>query len=92
MQLAGGGIAIDVSFAAHGPRVAVTQLDDRVALVDPRRHAIVGRWRASRAGQTDGAAFSPDGQRVATVDFDGFLREWHTAGGRSALSAVKASE
>jgi WD40 repeat protein len=92
MRLTGGGLAIDASFAGHGPRVAVTELDNRVAVVDPTHHAIVARWRASHTLQADGAALSPGGQRVATVDFDGFLREWRAVNGRSILAPIRASE
>jgi WD40 repeat protein len=92
MRLAGGGLAIDVGFARQGPRVAVTQLDNRVAVVDPTRRAVVARWQASRALQADGAALSPGGQRVATVDFDGFLREWRAIDGRSILNPIRVSE
>jgi WD40 repeat protein len=92
MHLSGGGGANDVSFADHGPRVAVSQLGDRVAVVDPARRAVVARWRAATTLLTAGAALSPDGQRVATVDFDGFLREWRAADGRGTSPPIRASE
>jgi WD40 repeat protein len=92
VRLAGGGLAIDVSFARRGPDVAVTQLGNRVAVVDPPRGAVVSRWQASRSLQANGAALSPGGQRVATVDFDGFLREWRAADGTSTLPPIRASE
>jgi WD40 repeat protein len=92
IHLSGGGLAIDVSFARRGSRVAVTQLDDRVAMVDPNRDSVIARWRASTAMQTTGAALSPNGQRVATVDFDGFLRQWRAADGESVGPPIRASE
>jgi WD40 repeat protein len=92
MHLPGGGVASDVSFGQRGPRVAVSQLGDRVAVVDPARRAAVARWRAATTLLTAGAALSPDGQRVATVDFDGFLREWRAVDGKAMLPPIRASE
>ncbi len=92
MHLAGGGGANDVGFADHGSRVVVSQLGDRVAVVDPARQAVVARWRAATTLLTAGAALSPDGQRVATVDFDGFLREWRATDGKGTLRPIRASE
>ena len=92
VHLHGGGLALDVGFAKQGPRVAVTQLENRVAVVNPPRDAVLARWRASTAQQMTGGALSPDGQRVATVDFDGFLHVWRAANGSSAASPTRASE
>ena len=92
IRLRGGGAAIDVAFGGRGPAVVVTQLSNRVAVVDPSRHRIVARWVASTAGQTTGAALSPDGRRVAGVDFDGYLHEWRASDGHRISPPTRVSE
>ena len=91
-HLTGGGGANDVSIADHGPRVAVSQLHDRVAVVDPTHRAVLSRWHDPTDGLTLGVALSPDGRTVAAVDLDGLLREWRAADGRPTLSPIRASE
>jgi WD40 repeat protein len=87
-----GGEAIDVAFAARGTTVAVTQLGNKAAVIDPAHRKILARWNGSpTASYMLGAALSPDGKRVATADLDGYLRVWDAATGRPAMSAIRAS-
>jgi WD40 repeat protein len=90
--LRGGGEAIDVAFAAHGTTVAVTQLGNKAAVVDPAHRRILARWNGSPTAQYMlGAALSPDGTRVATADLEGFLRVWNAATGKQVLPGIRAS-
>jgi len=90
--LRGGGTAIDVTFAARGTTVAVTQLGNKVALVDPARGKVLARWNGSgTALYMFSAALSPDGSRVATADLEGYLRVLNTATGRPVLPDIRAS-
>jgi len=90
--LRGGGEAIDVAFAARGTTVAVTQLGNKAAVVDPAHRKILARWNGSPTAQYMlGAALSPDGTRVATADLEGFLRVWNAATGKQVLPGIRAS-
>ena len=90
--LRGGGEAIDVAFAARGTTVAVAQLGNRAAVVDPARRKILGRWNGSPTAQYMlGAALSPGGTRVATADLEGYLRVRTAATGKQLLPAIRAS-
>ena len=90
--LRGGGEAVDVAFAARGTTVAVAQLGNRAAVVDPARRKILGRWNGSPTAQYMlGAALSPGGTRVATADLEGYLRVRTAATGKQLLPAIRAS-
>src|SRR5215470_4718281 len=90
--LRGGGEAIDVAFAARGTTVAVTQLGNKAAVVDPAHRKILARWNGSPTAQYMlGAALSPDGTRVATADLEGYLRVYDAATGKPVLPAIRAS-
>jgi WD40 repeat protein len=87
-----GGEAVDVTFARRGTTVAVAQLGNRVAVVDPVHQKVLGDWKDSSAELTLGSALSPNGTRVATTDLDGFLHVWNAATGTPAFPAIKTSE
>lgn len=87
-----GGDAVNVTFAHRGTRIAVAQLGNRVAVVDPVHRKVLGDWKDSSAELTLGAALSPNGARVATVDFDGFLHVWGASTGKPILPPIKTSE
>jgi WD40 repeat protein len=87
-----GGEAVDVTFAQRGTTVAVAQLGNRVAVVDPAHRKVLADWKDSSAELSLGAALSPNGARVATIDFDGFLHVWDAATGRSVFPPIKTSE
>jgi WD40 repeat protein/DNA-binding SARP family transcriptional activator len=90
--LRGGGETDDVAFAARGTTVAVAQLSNRAALVDPARRKIIARWKGSPTAQYMlGAALSPDGTRVATADLEGWLRLLNAKTGKLVLPAIRAS-
>jgi WD40 repeat protein len=90
--LRGGGIAADLAFASHGTTVAVAELKDRVALVDPARTAVRASWKDSKAEFSYAAALSPSGQQVATADLDGYLHIWNALTGRPELPPIRAAE
>ncbi|MDP9233503.1 MAG: AAA family ATPase [Actinomycetota bacterium] len=87
-----GGEAVNVTFAHRGTSIAVAQLGNRVAVVDPLHRKVLGDWKDSSAELTLGAALSPNGARVATVDFDGFLHVWDASTGKPILPPIKTSE
>jgi WD40 repeat protein/DNA-binding SARP family transcriptional activator len=90
--LRGGGEAVDVAFAARGTTVAVAQLSNKVAVIDPARVKIIARRKGSPTAQYMlGAALSPDGTRVATADLEGWLRVLSAASGKQVLPAIRAS-
>ena len=90
--LHGGGDATVVTFASRGTTVAVSQLGNKAAVVDPVRRKILARWNGSPTAQYMlGAALSPDATRVATADLEGYLRVLNAATGKPMLSAIRAS-
>jgi WD40 repeat protein/DNA-binding SARP family transcriptional activator len=91
--LRGGGEAIDVAFPARGTIVAVTQLGNKAAVVDPAHRKVLAHWNGSSTAEFMlGAAFSPDAKRVATADLEGYLRVWDAASGKQLFPAIRASE
>jgi WD40 repeat protein len=88
----GGGMTNDVSFAARGTTVAVSQWGNMAAVVDPPRREILAHWKHSSSNYTVGVALSPDGKRVATSDFDGFVRVWDATSGKLVLPPIQASD
>jgi WD40 repeat protein len=90
--LRGGGQANDVAFAARGTTVVVTQISNKAAMVDPARRKVLARWNgAPTAEYMLGAALSPDGNRVATADLEGWLRVLDPANGKLVLPPIRAS-
>ena len=90
-RIAGGGVAIDVSFAQHGTEVALPRWDGGTAVIDPARRKVLATSTLG-GGVLGGAALSPDGRRVATTDFGGYLYVWDVATGRAVLPPIHASE
>jgi WD40 repeat protein/DNA-binding SARP family transcriptional activator len=92
VRLRGGGVAADVAFAAHGTTVAVTQLGNKVAVVDPAHRKVLARWNGSPTAQYMlGAALSPDGTRVATADLEGYLWVRDATTGQAVMPSIRAS-
>jgi WD40 repeat protein len=91
-HISGGGVADDLSFAARGTTVAVSQFENMAAVLDPARRKVLAHWKDSSSELTVGVALSPDGRRVATTDFDGFLHVWDASTGKSLLPRIRASE
>jgi len=90
--LHGGGDPTAVAFSARGTTVAISQLGNKAAVVDPAHRQILARWNGSPTAQYMlGAAISPDGTRVATTDLEGFLRIWDATTGKPVLPAIRAS-
>jgi hypothetical protein len=91
IRLQGHGEADAARFASHGTTVAVAQLGNWAAMVDPAHRKVLRRWQASSEFLLD-AALSPDGTRVATVDYDGYLRLWNAASAKPVLPQVRMSQ
>jgi WD40 repeat protein len=91
-DIPGGGMTDDVSFAARGTTVAVSQFGNMAAVVDPARRRVLAHWKDGSSELTVGVALSPDGRRVATTDFDGFLHVWDTSTGKALRPRIRASE
>jgi len=87
----GHGPANDVVFAPHGTEVAAVS-DGGVSIVDPARGTTLRQFKVSDAAYTWAVAFSPDGAKIATGDFAGFLRLWDPHTGKSLSPAVTASQ
>jgi WD40 repeat protein len=91
VRLRSHGEAVAGSFAKSGRTLAVAQLGNWAALVDPARRRVLRRWKASSAEYLLAAASSPDGTRIATADFDGYLRVWRAATGQPVLPGIHVS-
>jgi WD40 repeat protein/class 3 adenylate cyclase len=92
-HIPGGGYTDDLSFAASGTAVAVSQFGNMAAVVDPARREVLAHWKTSSDAElTLGVALAPDARRVATTDFNGFLRVWDASSGRAVLPPIHASE
>ncbi len=87
----GHGPANDVVFAPHGTEVA-TVSGGWVSIVDPARRTTLRQFKVSDAAYTWAVAFSPDGAKIATGDFAGFLRLWDPHTGKPLSPAVTASQ
>jgi WD40 repeat protein len=77
-----GGSPVDVSFAPHGATVAVSGFRFGVAVVDPAKGRIERRFSVRGGLWTMGAAYSPDGDRLATTDWSGSVDLWDPSTGR----------
>jgi WD40 repeat protein/DNA-binding SARP family transcriptional activator len=91
IRLRGGGGAVEAGFAARGTELAVGQLGNHAAVVDPVHGRVLGRWDNASGQYLDSIAMSPDGRRVAIADFDGDITIWDTATQRLVMPKFKVS-
>jgi WD40 repeat protein/DNA-binding SARP family transcriptional activator/energy-coupling factor transporter ATP-binding protein EcfA2 len=78
-----GGAPTDVTFASHGSEVAIGAINAGAEILDPA-HGTVERKLPVGGLHTEtlGVAFSPDGTKLATTDWEGTLDIWDVATGR----------
>jgi WD40 repeat protein/DNA-binding SARP family transcriptional activator len=91
LRLHGGGAAIEAGFAPHGTELALGQLGNHAAVVDPARGKVLSRWASASAQYLVSTAMSPDGTRIATADFDGYVSIWDTNTHRLVMPKIKVS-
>lgn len=80
-----GGYAIDVAFAPHGTDVAVTGATSTDSfLADPAtgKQLVTLKGSNSTGEFSEGIAYSPDGSKVATAQWDGTVGIWDARTGR----------
>jgi WD40 repeat protein len=89
-----GGYGTVVAFAPHGTEIAVGGYGFQSFLADPARGAVLATLHGSGGPQQyqQGIAFSPDGSKVATAQFDGTLRIWRAADGRQLAKIQDAGQ
>jgi sugar lactone lactonase YvrE len=80
-----------VCFSTDGDRLLSASLDGTGRIWDVETGAEVARFDLGKDNQMNCAALSPDGQRVATGDFEGHLGVW-TAAGKLMFSAAADSK
>jgi hypothetical protein len=76
----------DLAFSADGQRIACVNLDGGSVVV---RDAATGhdiRTFGGHTGEVSGAAFSPDGRRLASASADGTVKVWEAATGQLVLT------
>lgn len=92
VRLRGNGEAVGAGFANRGTTLSVAQLGNWAAVVDPARHRILRRWKASTAQYLVAAVLAPDGTRLATADWDGYVRIWTSPTAKQTLPRIRVSE
>jgi len=85
------GGPVDVAFAPQDPPVAIGGANGVVAIVDPAQEKVLRQF-STDAEFTMGVAYSPDGTKLATADFDGFLRLWDPATGTALRAPLALSQ
>lgn len=74
MEIDRGG-PVHVTFGPTGTMVAIAAANGGTAIVDPARNETLKEWTVEAIYNTT-VAFSPDGDLLATADFNGLVRIW----------------
>jgi WD40 repeat protein/class 3 adenylate cyclase len=76
-----GGYPTDVAFAPNDTTVAVGAFNGAITILDPARRVVLRRF--SRGGlYTFGVAYSPDGSKLASTDWNGSVDIWDAHTGK----------